>query len=121
MQVGSSAEFEVEERITGNQFQQSENDTWQFNLKVIGIESVEVGGRHLSTFVIETRATSSLGRAFTQTQWYHPNGGLVVKSIRRWAGASVPQARRGMRPGDEETQFLQSVRFPKGAQNALVD
>ena len=60
------------------------------------------------------------GRAFTQTQWYHPNSGLVVKMVRKWGGKKHDQSKPETYPGEVQSYELVSVRFPEGAKNAFV-
>ena len=123
--VGKSVEISAEEKGSAGQFGPAENmgepveDTWTFQIAVRETEEIDVANRRLTTFKIETKATSGAGRAFRQVHWYHPKSGLVVKLERHWSGVQVPHGKSFTRPGDLQAYQLQDVVFPSGSKNAL--
>lgn len=126
LEVGKTARFEFDEEGFGGSYYSSYEDTWQYDMKVTGAESVEVSGRTLATFVIETKAESKNGRKFAETLWYHPGSGLIVRLKRNWSGRKLP-FERGSRisqpntdPGEEQFYELKRARFPQNARNALA-
>lgn len=122
LEIGKSVEVKITEPLADNAgWHDGEADSWMLRLKTLRAESIPAGGKLLNTYVVETTATSELGRAYKELQWYHPNSGLVVKSVREWSGKRHPQSKRGTYPGDIEEYLLESARFPKNAKNALAN
>ncbi len=82
---------------------------WTVTVEVVGTEVLELNGFLYSTYVIEEHAVSEglIGASgtpfrYSETKWYNPESGLVLKSIKEsiWV------------PGDEEEYHLIRVHFP---------
>jgi len=97
---------------------------WTVVLKVVGTETVDVGGRRFHTFVVEERGSSDLGMGFRGRKWYHPATGLIVRSQRTGTGTqrlggNFPKV-ANLGQDETETLLLRGVDFPLGTSPELV-
>ena len=123
LKVGNTVKYSADEFAAGGVHHYSLENKWNFEATVSKTETIKVGGPELPTFVIDVTAESVRGRKFDQTTWYHPQSGLIVKLIRRWAGKKImpqPRPRENMHTGDVQSYELLHVVFPKDAKNALL-
>ena len=88
---------------------------WRLTFEVKRTEPLNLNGSWYPTFVVQVHATSEevyIYRAYTpeqeytETYWYNPDSGLVLKFNREWVRGSEGE------PGDEYK--LIKVAFPKG-------
>ena len=112
--VGKKVELEFKESYTSH-FVSGER-TWRLTLEVAGMEFLELNGSRYPTFVVRSRASSEspmMSRfiserayEYSETHWYNPESGLVLKFEREWVRGSEGE------PGDEYK--LIKVTYPKG-------
>ncbi len=86
---------------------------WTVALEVVRAETLELNGVLYSTYVIEEHAVSggvsgayaSAGpEGYSETKWYNPKSGLVLKSVKEITG--------GPKKGEQEEYSLVRVRLP---------
>ena len=129
LKVGNRVQYVVAEYAFGGGWYESMEDSWKFTVNVARAEVISIKGQEYRTYVIETTVKSERGREFSQTHWYHPDSGLIIKLVRKWVGKLVerensypapPQPRVDTDPGDVQAYELLHATFPKGAKNALA-
>ncbi len=94
---------------------------WTVALEVVRAEILELNGLLYSTYVIEEHAVSegvtgpyaSAGpEGYSETKWYNPESGLVLKSVKEMT--------RGPKKGDRKEYSLVRVRFPQGTKTNVL-
>ncbi|MCH6590108.1 MAG: caspase family protein, partial [Proteobacteria bacterium] len=89
--------------------------------EVVGTEVLELNGILYPTYVVKEHAFSDgMIRAYgsgdpmeyTETKWYNPESGLVLKSVRDWI--------QGLNKGEQEEYSLARVRFPQGTKTHVL-
>ncbi len=88
-------------------------------LEVVRTEILELRGLLYSTYVIEEHAVSegmtgaSAGpEGYSETKWYNPESGLVLKSVKDMT--------LGPNKGDRKEYSLVRVRFPQGTKTHVL-
>ena len=94
---------------------------WTVALEVVRTEILKLNGVLYSTYVIEEHAVSegSTGayapsgpKGYSETKWYDPESGLVLKSVK--------EITRGREKGDRKEYSLVRVRFPQGTKTNVL-
>ena len=99
----------------------SEVRAWRLNLEVTGTELLELNGSGYPTFVVRSHASSenpsinylsSPAHEYSETYWYNPGSGLVLKFEREWV--------RGNDDAPGKEYKLIKVTYPKGTTNLAL-
>jgi hypothetical protein len=93
---------------------------WSVTVEVVGTEVLELNGILYPTYVVKEHAFSegaikygySDSMEYTETKWYNPESGLVLKSVRDWI--------QGLEKGEQEEYSLVRVRFPQGTKTHVL-
>ncbi len=110
LKVGKKAKWNLEESSAGySNFPVMR--PWTVTVEVVGTEVLDLNGILYPTYVVKEHAFSegaiswSYGdpMEYTETKWYNPESGLVLKSVRDWI--------QGMNEGEQEEYSLVRVRF----------
>ncbi len=119
LEVGKKVKWNLEEWAYGYS---GEPDLrpWTVTVEVVGTEVLELNGVLYPTYVVKEHAFSegALGWSYgdpmeyTETKWYNPESGLVLKSVRDWI--------QGLNKGEQKEYGLARVRFPKGIKTHVL-
>ncbi len=94
---------------------------WTVALEVVRAEVLELNGVLYSTYVIEEHAVTEGGTSatlpggpegYSETKWYNPESGLVLKSVKEMT--------LGPKKGEREEYSLVRVRFPQGTKTSVL-
>ena len=94
---------------------------WTVTLEVLGTAFLDLNSFRYPTYVIREHAISESVSTFwteipspeySETKWYNPESGLVLKSVKDWT--------RGPKKGEEEEYSLVRVRFPQGTKTNVL-
>ena len=110
LKVGKKAKWNLEESNSLG----TRKRYWTVTVEVVGTEILELNGILYPTYVVKEHAFSEGAlqisnytgpMEYTETKWYNPKSGLVLKSVRDWI--------QGLKKGEQEYSLVR-VRFPKG-------
>ena len=112
LKVGKKAKWNLEESAYGYSGFPNMRP-WSVTVEVVGTEVLELNGILYPTYVVKEHAFSE-GAIFayrsgdpveySETKWYNPESGLVLKSVRDWI--------QGTKKGEQKEYSLVRVRFP---------
>lgn len=94
---------------------------WTVTLEVLGTAFLDLNGFRYPTYVIREHAISELVSSYaaeippleySETKWYNPESGLILKSVKDWT--------RGPMKGDRKEYSLVRVRFPQGTKTHVL-
>ena len=120
LKVGKKAKWNLEESKEGySGF--PDMRPWAVTVEVVGTEVLELNGILYPTYVVKEHAFSegAIGaygygdpKEYTETKWYNPESGLVLKSVRDWI--------QGPNEGEQQEYSLARVRFPQGTKTHVL-
>ena len=121
LEVGKKVEWNLEEAADPVYAGGFRLRRWTVTVEVVGTEVLELNGILYPTYVVKEHAVgegaiywyeSGDPKEYTETKWYNPESGLVLKSVKEWID--------GTNKGEQKEYSLSRVRFPKGTKTHVL-